>query len=397
MVKCCLIVWSYIKSNVWDGVEFKMDKKKIAVVFGTRPEAIKMAPVIRELKKHNDIFETLVIVSAQHREMLDQVLNVFQIIPDYDLNIMKVNQTLSDITSGVLKGIEEVYSIEKPDMVLVHGDTTTSFAASLAAYYHQIPIGHVEAGLRTHDLYFPFPEEANRQLIDIITDLYFVPTEETKENLLDEGKDEKKMVITGNTVIDAIHYTKNSMTRHEVLDLMDNNPSQKWVLLTMHRRENYGEPMVNVFEVIKELINSHSNISILMPVHLSPAVQKLANNILGQLDRVYLVEPLEVDVFHQVINKSYVVLTDSGGLQEEAPALDKPVLVLRDKTERPEGLEAGTLKVIGTSKDRVKKELTELLFNENLYNQMAKAVNPYGDGLASGRIINEIKLFLKMP
>lgn len=373
-----------------------MDKKKIAVVFGTRPEAIKMAPVILELRKHEEVFDTTVIVSAQHREMLDQVLKVFDITPDYDLDIMKKNQTLSDITSNVLKGIEAVYNKENPDMVLVHGDTTTSFAAALAAYYHHIPIGHVEAGLRTHDKYFPFPEEGNRQLIDTLTDLFFVPTEETKANLLNEGKDNNRIIVTGNTVIDAIHYTKESKTLHEVLDLMDSNDKHKWVLLTMHRRENYGEPMENVFKSIRTLVDEHVDVSVLMPVHLSPTVQELAQKMLGSHDRIHLVNPLEVDVFHQVINKAYLVMTDSGGLQEEAPALDIPVLVLRDKTERPEGLEAGTLKVIGTDEVNVSNALNELLTNNDVYQKMAKSVNPYGDGLASNRIVKELYDYFKM-
>lgn len=373
-----------------------MDKKKIAVVFGTRPEAIKMAPVILELRKHDEVFDTTVIVSAQHREMLDQVLKVFDITPDYDLDIMKKNQTLSDITSNVLKGIEAIYNKENPDMVLVHGDTTTSFAAALAAYYHHIPIGHVEAGLRTHDKYFPFPEEGNRQLIDTLTDLFFVPTEETKTNLLNEGKDNSRIIVTGNTVIDAIHYTKESKTLHEVLDLMDSNDKHKWVLLTMHRRENYGEPMGNVFKSIRTLVDEHVDVSVLMPVHLSPTVQELAQKMLGSHDRIHLVNPLEVDVFHQVINKAYLVMTDSGGLQEEAPALDIPVLVLRDKTERPEGLEAGTLKVIGTDEVNVSNALNELLTNNDVYQKMAKSVNPYGDGLASNRIVKELYDYFKM-
>ncbi|GEK88420.1 UDP-N-acetylglucosamine 2-epimerase (non-hydrolysing) [Alkalibacterium putridalgicola] len=368
-----------------------MKKKKIAIVFGTRPEAIKMAPVILELKKYQDEFESCIIVSAQHREMLDQVLSVFDIKPDYDLDIMKRNQTLSDITSDVLKGIETVFVKEQPDMVLVHGDTTTSFAAALAAYYHQIPIGHVEAGLRTYDKYFPFPEEGNRQLIDAITDLFFVPTETTKQNLLKEGKDEQQIVVTGNTVIDAVRYTKVSKTKHNALDLMDEKTDQKWILLTSHRRENYGQPMINIFEAILEVVNNHKEIEVIVPVHLSPTVQRVANEILGDHDRIHLIEPLEVDVFHQVINKTYLVLTDSGGLQEEAPALDKPVLVLRDKTERPEGLDAGTLKVIGTDKRRIVEEVNELVTNRDLYIKMSQADNPYGDGYASGRILETIK------
>ena len=371
-----------------------MKKKKIAIVFGTRPEAIKMAPVILEMKKHLTELEPCIVVTAQHREMLDQVLSVFDIKPDYDLNIMKHNQTLSDITADVLKGIEKVFVKERPDMVLVHGDTTTSFAAALAAYYHQIPIGHVEAGLRTYDKYFPFPEEANRQLIDAITDLFFVPTEATKTNLLNEGKDENKIVVTGNTVIDAVHYTKNSSVDHPALELMDSKPEQKWILLTSHRRENYGEPMSNVFEAMIRVVDEHPEVDVLMPVHLSPTVQRLAVRKLGDHARIHLIDPLEVDVFHQVLSKANLVLTDSGGLQEEAPALDKPVLVLRDKTERPEGLQAGTLKVIGTDKMRVFTEVTALLNDEESYNRMAEAINPYGDGLASGRIIQAVKKYI---
>lgn len=378
-----------------------MFKKKIAVVFGTRPEAIKMAPVIKELNAHRDVFETTVIVTAQHREMLDQVLKVFQIKPDHDLDVMKKKQSLSDITSDVLKGIEKVFLKEKPDMVLVHGDTTTSFASAMAAYYQQIPIGHVEAGLRTNDKYFPFPEEINRQLIDKLADLYFVPTEMTKLNLLKEGVSEDLITITGNTVIDAIHYTKTSLIRqqestHKVLGLMDSSSEQNWILLTMHRRENQGQPMKNVFEVIREVVDEQKNVSVLMPVHLSPVVQLVANEILGKHDRIHLVDPLEVDIFHQVLNRSYLVLTDSGGLQEEAPALDVPVLVLRNKTERPEGLEAGTLKVVGSDKENVKNALIELLHNKEIYQKMSNAVNPYGDGLASDRIIKEIMKFFEL-
>ncbi|MDN6292678.1 MAG: UDP-N-acetylglucosamine 2-epimerase (non-hydrolyzing) [Tetragenococcus halophilus] len=367
-----------------------MEKKKIAIVFGTRPEAIKMAPVILELKKYQQEFEPCIIVSAQHREMLDQVLSVFSIKPDYDLDIMKPNQSLSDITADVLKGIETIFVKENPDMVLVHGDTTTSFAAALAAYYHQIPIGHVEAGLRTHDKYFPFPEEVNRQLIDTITDIFFAPTELTKQNLLNEGKDETKIVVTGNTVIDAVYYTKNSKVKHPALDLMDSKPEQKWILLTSHRRENYGEPMRNIFEAILEIVEKRSDVEVILPVHLSPSVQKQARKSLGNHARIHLIEPLEVEVFHQVINKAYLILTDSGGLQEEAPALNKPVLVLRDKTERPEGLEEGTLRVIGTNKNKITSEVLSLIEDNIQYEQMSNAVNPYGDGLASQRIVKKL-------
>lgn len=370
-----------------------MKKKKIAIVFGTRPEAIKMAPVIMELNKNQDVFDTTVIVTAQHREMLDQVLKVFKITPDYDLNIMKRNQTLSNITSDVLQGIEEVLLKEKPDMVLVHGDTTTSFASALAAYYQQIPIGHVEAGLRTYDKYFPFPEEANRQLIDNLSELLFVPTEATKSNLLGEGISEDKITVTGNTVIDAIHYTKRSESEHPIFKIMDESPDTKWILLTMHRRENHGIPMNNVFKALRKLIDSREDISLVMPVHMNPMVRQSVSNLLSGHERIHLVEPLEVDVFHKLINRAFLVMTDSGGLQEEAPALDVPVLVLRDKTERPEGLEAGTLRIVGTDEDKVAQELNELLSNERLYTKMSKAINPYGDGLASGRIVNEITKF----
>ncbi|WP_028273537.1 non-hydrolyzing UDP-N-acetylglucosamine 2-epimerase [Atopococcus tabaci] len=372
-----------------------MKKKKVAVVFGTRPEAIKMAPVVRELKKQADFFQTIVIVTAQHREMLDQVLDVFNIKPDYDLNVMKQNQTLADITTDVLRGIDKIYLEERPDMVLVHGDTTTSFAAALAAYYHKISIGHVEAGLRTYDPYFPFPEEANRQLIDTITDLYFAPTEAAKQNLLNEGKSRSRIMVTGNTVIDAIHYTSNTKSNHNILDLMKAKADQKWILLTMHRRENHGQPMKNVFEAVIHIADEHPEIEILMPVHLNPKIQLLANEMLGQHERIHLVEPLGVDVFHQIVDQSWVILTDSGGLQEEAPALDVPVLVLRDKTERPEGLEAGTLKVIGTEKNSVIKEVEELLYNLKAYEKMAKALNPYGDGKASQKIIKEIQTYFE--
>lgn len=370
-----------------------MKRKKIAVVFGTRPEAIKMAPVINELMKQVERFDTQVIVTAQHREMLDQVLHVFGIKPDFDLNIMKKNQSLSDITADTLKGLEEIYIQEKPDMVLVHGDTTTSFSAALAAYYHQIPIGHVEAGLRTYDKYSPFPEEGNRQLIDILADLFFVPTEATKQNLLQENKQEKQIVVTGNTAIDAIHYTQSLKVTSSILDRMSQD--KMWILLTMHRRENHGKSMENVFQAVKQVVDENENIAVIMPVHLSPIVQNHVKETLSNHERIVLVEPLEVDIFHQVLGKSDLVLTDSGGLQEEAPALNIPVLVLRNKTERPEGVEAGTLKVIGTDKDNVYREITEILNNKELYDEMASAENPYGDGQASERIIQSIKDYFR--
>lgn len=368
-----------------------MDRKKIAVVFGTRPEAIKMAPVIKELEKNSNIFETQVIVTAQHREMLDQVLKVFKIEPTYDLDVMKKKQSLSDITVNVMKGLEEIFLKELPDMVLVHGDTTTSFAAALAAYYQQIPIGHVEAGLRTYDKYFPFPEEANRQLIDNIADMFFVPTELTKKNLLNENKPEAKIYVTGNTAIDAIAHTKTLEVKHTLLDKM--TADKKWILLTMHRRENHGEPMRNVFKAVKRIVDEHKDIAVVMPVHLSPTVQRLVKELLEDQDRILLVEPLEVDLFHKVMSRAYLVLTDSGGLQEEAPAFDIPVLVLRDKTERPEGLEAGTLKVVGTEQEMVFHSINDLLNDQKLYDKMSKAINPYGDGTASIEIVNILMKF----
>ncbi|WP_080146744.1 non-hydrolyzing UDP-N-acetylglucosamine 2-epimerase [Marinilactibacillus piezotolerans] len=368
-----------------------MNRKKIAVIFGTRPEAIKMAPVIKELEKHTDQFETQVIVTAQHREMLDQVLKVFDIHPHYDLNVMERNQTLSDITMKVLKGLENIFIEDKPDMVLVHGDTTTSFAAALAAYYQQIPIGHVEAGLRTYDKYFPFPEEANRQLIDNLADLFFVPTELTKQNLIKENKPENQIFVTGNTAIDAIAFTRKLEMEHPVLDKMTSD--KKWILLTMHRRENQGEPMKQVFQAVKQIVEEHPEVAIIMPVHLSPSVQASVKEMLNGHDRILLTQPLEVDVFHKVISKAHIVLTDSGGLQEEAPAFDIPVLVLRDKTERPEGLEAGTLKVIGSDKNSVYRAVDELLTEQETYNGMALAENPYGDGTASKEIVVKINKF----
>lgn len=370
-----------------------MNRKKIAVVFGTRPEAIKMAPVIKELEKNSDEFETQVIVTAQHREMLDQVLKVFNIQPTYDLNVMKKKQSLSDITVSVMKGLEKIFLEETPDLVLVHGDTTTSFAAALAAYYQQIPIGHVEAGLRTYDKYFPFPEEANRQLIDNLADIFFVPTELTKKNLLKENKPENKIFLTGNTAIDAIVHTKTLNVEHPLLDQLTSD--KKWILLTMHRRENHGNPMQNVFRAVKQIVEEHKDVAVVMPVHLSPVVQKLVKEVLEGQESILLVEPLEVDVFHKVIAKSHIVLTDSGGLQEEAPAFDIPVLVLRNKTERPEGLEAGTLKVIGTEQESVVRSVNDLLNNQRLYDKMSRAINPYGNGTASEKIVKTINEYFE--
>jgi len=370
-----------------------MQKKKIAVVFGTRPEAIKMAPVIRELEKHNEHFETVVISTAQHREMLDQVLSVFDIQPDYDLDIMEPNQSLSDVTASAIKGLEKVYTSECPDMVLVHGDTTTSYVAALSAFYLKIPIGHVEAGLRTNDKYFPFPEEMNRQMIDSLSDLYFVPTEQGLENLKSENKNMNNVVVTGNTAIDAVHITQSIETNHPIVNMMTND--KKWILLTMHRRESYGQPMKQVFNAVKRVVKSREDIAVIMPVHLSPIVQEKAKKVFEDIPNVHLVEPLEVDIFHKVIGFSNIVLTDSGGLQEEAPALNVPVLVLRENTERPEGVKAGTLKVVGTEEEEVYKNIETLLDNQTVYNKMAKSKNPYGDGSASKRILDYIKEYFE--
>lgn len=363
------------------------------VVFGTRPEAIKMAPLIKELEQHKDAFDSKIIVTAQHREMLDQVLKVFSIKPDYDLNIMKRNQSLSQITSKVLNGVEEIFIKEKPDLVLVHGDTTTSVSAGLAAFYQQISIGHVEAGLRTYDIQFPFPEEANRQMIDVLSDLYFVPTEETKENLLKENKDPNKIVVTGNTAIDGIRFTKEVGNTDPLLKRMTDD--KRWILLTMHRRENHGKPMENVFQAVRNIVDQNEEVSVIMPVHMSPVVQTHVKDTLENHPRILLVDPLEVDVFHKVMDKVDLVLTDSGGLQEEAPALNKPVLVLRDKTERPEGEKAGTLRVIGTNKEKVESELHALLNDGETYKRMAEANNPYGDGYASRKIVQAIQEYFE--
>jgi len=370
-----------------------MVRKKIGVVFGTRPEAIKMAPVIHELKQFPAEFEVVVIVSAQHREMLDQVLDVFDIEPDYDLDIMKPNQSLSHITADVLKGLEEIFIKEACDMILVHGDTTTSFSAALAAYYQKIPVAHVEAGLRTYDKSFPFPEEVNRQMIDNIADLYFAPTKQAQANLLQENKPGDAITVTGNTAIDALTYTKEMQQSHPVLELV---PEDKPViLLTMHRRENFGEPMKQVFTVINRLTAEFAELNVIMPVHLNPNVQQLVAEHLADNEHVHLCEPLSVEVFHQLMAKATVILTDSGGLQEEAPALDLPVLVLRDTTERPEGIEAGTLKLVGTHPETVYAETKQLLTDRASYERMAQAKNPYGDGHASERIVAVLQEFFQ--
>ena len=366
-----------------------MGKLKIMVVFGTRPEAIKMAPLVLELQKQRETVETITVVTAQHRQMLDQVLETFNIVPDYDLDIMGKSQTLLDITSKILNQLDPVIKKEKPDMVLVHGDTTTTFAASLVAFYNQVRIGHVEAGLRTFDKYSPYPEEMNRQMTDDLADLYFAPTGESKDNLLKENHPESSIVVTGNTAIDALKLTVQENYHHEVLDQLD--PAKKIILVTMHRRENQGQPMRAVFGALREMVDQEPTIEVVYPVHLSPAVQEAANDLLGDHDRIHLIEPLDVLDFHNLASRSYFIMSDSGGVQEEAPSLGKPVLVLRDTTERPEGVKAGTLKLVGTDPTVVKTTMTELLTNESLYLQMANARNPYGDGRASERIVQAIK------
>lgn len=368
-----------------------MKKLKVMVVFGTRPEAIKMAPLVLELQKYSDSIETITVVTAQHRQMLDQVLETFSIKPHYDLDIMGQNQSLLDITGKILEKFDPVVKQELPDIILVHGDTTTTFAASLVAFYNQVRIGHVEAGLRTFDKYSPFPEEMNRQMTDNLADLYFAPTSESKENLLKENHPESAIVITGNTAIDALKLTVQSDYYHEVLDQLD--PDKKLVLVTMHRRENQGQPMRNVFTALREMVDLHQEIEVVYPVHLSPAVQEAAKDILAGHDRIHLIEPLDVLDFHNLASRSDFIMTDSGGVQEEAPSLGKPVLVLRDTTERPEGVRAGTLKLVGTDPVRVKEAMTALLTDEALYRQMSQAPNPYGDGKASERIVRAIQYY----
>lgn len=366
-----------------------MGKLKIMVVFGTRPEAIKMAPLVLELQKQKETIETITVVTAQHRQMLDQVLETFKVVPDYDLDIMGKSQTLLEITSKILDKLDPIIKKEKPDMVLVHGDTTTTFAASLVAFYNQVSIGHVEAGLRTFDKYSPYPEEMNRQMTDNLADLYFAPTSESKDNLLKENHPESSIVVTGNTAIDALKLTVQEDYHHEVLDQVD--PAKKVILVTMHRRENQGAPMRAVFGALREMVDQEPNIEVVYPVHLSPAVQEAANDLLGDHDRIHLIAPLDVLDFHNLASRSYFIMSDSGGVQEEAPSLGKPVLVLRDTTERPEGVRAGTLKLVGTDPAVVKSTMTELLTNEPLYLEMANARNPYGDGRASERIVQAIK------
>lgn len=365
-----------------------MAKIKVMTVFGTRPEAIKMAPVVLSLKNRSDEFEEVTVVTGQHREMLDQVLSIFHIEPSYDLNIMKSRQTLADITGNVILKLGQIIAKEKPDIVLVHGDTTTTFAASISAFYQQTKLGHVEAGLRTWNKYSPYPEEMNRQLTDVLSDLYFAPTNQSQANLLKENHPESQIFVTGNTAIDALDQTVRDDYHHEVLDMID--PNKKMILVTMHRRENQGDPMRRVFKVMREVEESHPDIEIIYPVHLNPVVQEAADAILGHHKRIHLIDPLDVVDFHNLAARSYFIMTDSGGVQEEAPSLGKPVLVLRDTTERPEGVEAGTLKLVGTDPTTVKTAMLQLLDDPTEYRRMAEAKNPYGDGHASRRILDAI-------
>lgn len=372
------------------GKEIFMKKIKVMTVFGTRPEAIKMAPLVLKLKQ-DERFEEITVVSAQHREMLDQVLDIFKIKPDYDFNIMHKNQTLEDITSKVLMDMAKVIKTEHPDIVLVHGDTTTSFAAGLATFYEQTTLGHVEAGLRTWNKYSPFPEEMNRQMTDDLADLYFAPTELSKKNLIKENHPSDNIYVTGNTAIDALEQTVKKDYHHDVLDEI--KPGNRAILVTMHRRENQGEPMRRVFKVMKQVVDSYDDVEIIYPVHLSPRVQAVAKEVLGGDPRIHLIKPLDVVDFHNLAKRSYFIMTDSGGVQEEAPSLGKPVLVLRDTTERPEGVEAGTLKLVGTEVDKVHDEMIRLLEDKKAYDEMANAKNPYGDGKASDRIMNAIAYY----
>lgn len=365
---------------------------KVMVVFGTRPEAIKMMPVLLELKKQPE-FETVLTVTGQHRQMLDQVLEVFDVEPDYDLSIMKPQQNLFDITRDVLGGMKKILEEVKPDLVLVHGDTTTTFAASLACFYQKIPVGHVEAGLRSNDIYSPYPEEFNRQGTSIIAKYHFAPTELAKQNLLKEGKSESNIYVTGNTAIDAMKITVKAEYTNEYLEWAKGS---RLILLTAHRRESLGVPMRNMFRAIRRVVDEHEDIKVIYPIHMNPQVRKLASKELAGNPKIRIIEPMDVIDFHNVMAKSYLILTDSGGIQEEAPSLGKPVLVMRNVTERPEGISAGTLKLVGTEEEKIYTFFSELLNDDYEYNKMAHATNPYGDGQAAKRIVDIIcKEFLE--
>lgn len=357
-------------------------RKTIMLVFGTRPEAIKMCPLVNELKTRKGI-KTVVCVTGQHRQMLDQVLQVFNVIPDYDLSIMKERQTLFDVTTSILNKIGDVLDEVKPDVVLVHGDTSTTFVTALACFYKQVPVGHVEAGLRTYDIYSPFPEEFNRQAVSIISKYNFAPTERSANNLIKEGKDPMSIYITGNTAIDALQTTVRADFKHEVLDWAKDS---RLIVITAHRRENLGEPMHHMFRAIRRIMDEHSDVKAVYPIHMNPVVRQAANEELSGCERIRIIEPMEVLDFHNLLANSYLILTDSGGIQEEAPSLGKPVLVMRDTTERPEGIAAGTLKLVGTDEEVIYENFKELLENRESYNAMAHATNPYGDGKTCKRI-----------
>ena len=356
--------------------------KKVMLVFGTRPEAIKMCPLVNELKKRSGL-ETIVCVTAQHRQMLDQVLETFNVVPDYDLDIMKDRQTLFDITTSILEGIKAVLEEVKPEVVLVHGDTSTTFVTTLACFYLQIPVGHVEAGLRTYNIYSPYPEEFNRQAVGIISKYNFAPTQMAADHLIKEGKDPKSIYITGNTVIDAMRHTVREDYTHPELEWAKDS---RLIMITAHRRENLGEPMHNMFRAIRRVMDEHPDVKAIYPIHMNPVVRQAADEELGGCDRIHIIEPLEVLDFHNFLARSFMILTDSGGIQEEAPSLGKPVLVMRDTTERPEGIKAGTLKLVGTDEQVIYENFKLLLEDQTAYDAMSKASNPYGDGLACKRI-----------
>ncbi len=363
--------------------------KKIMTIFGTRPEAIKMAPLVLALKEDKTL-EPIVVVTAQHREMLDQVLEIFKVTPDYDLDIMQQGQTLAEVTARVITGLDGVIKEAKPDMILVHGDTSTTFAASVAAFYNEVDIGHVEAGLRTHNKYSPYPEEMNRQMTGVLADLHFSPTENSRQNLLVENKDASKIVVTGNTAIDALKTTVDDTYQSEIIE---RHADKKVILLTAHRRENIGEPMENIFSAVKDIVNEFEDVTVVYPMHKNPKVREIAGKYLSEHPRIELIEPLDVFDFHNFAAHSHIILTDSGGVQEEAPSLGKPVIVLRDTTERPEGVEAGTLKLAGVKKEDIYNLTKRLLEDDAMYQDMSKASNPYGDGHASERIVENIKYY----
>ncbi len=367
------------------------NKIKVMTIFGTRPEAIKMAPLVKELEKNSDKIESIVCVTAQHREMLDQVLKIFDITPDYDLNIMHERQTLVNIVTRALEGLDDIMKQVKPDIVLVHGDTSTTFVGSLAAYYNQIMLGHVEAGLRTFDKYFPFPEEINRRITGVIADMHFAPTKRNQENLLRENTPPENIYITGNTVIDALNTTVRDdyVFSDDGLKCLDWD-NKKVIVMTAHRRENLGEPLKNICRAVRRIVDDNPDVQVVYPVHLNPAVREVAFDILGGHERIKLIDPVNADELHNAIKRGYLVLTDSGGLQEEAPSLGKPVLVLRNETERPEAVDAGTVKIAGVDEVTIYNMTKELIVNSDEYNKMAHAVNPYGDGHASERIVKAI-------